>query len=109
MLKNFITLFRETFVSETNGLPGGWHVEQNSDMPQVPAFRKADHTIELLSAGNKYLPIIPDTTDVRVKMTFGIHYEDENDFGFYLCFRYNTFTGRDNTSGFTAKNWKIPS
>ncbi|MBQ6473869.1 MAG: hypothetical protein IJJ33_17915 [Victivallales bacterium] len=87
-------LYRETFSSETNGLPGGWMVEQNTDMPQVPAFRKAENSIELLSGGNKYLPVIPDTADVRVNMTFGVHYEDENDFGFYLCFRYDTFTGR---------------
>ena len=89
-----VSLYRETFASETDGLPGGWIVEQNTDMPQVPAFRKADNAIELLSGGNKYLPVIPETADSRVNMTFNIHYEDENDFGFYLCFRYDTFTGR---------------
>ena len=91
---DLVSFYRETFASETDGLPDGWIVEQNTDLPQVPAFRKADHVIELLSGGNKYLPVIPDTADVRIKMTFAIHYEDENSFGFYLCFRYDTFTGR---------------
>ena len=89
-----VPLFEETFTAETDGLPGGWYVEQNTDMPQVPAIRCGDHCIELLSAGNKFLPIIPDTSDCLVKFTASVNYEASEQFGIILCFRYDTFTGR---------------
>ena len=92
-MKKQVLLYEEHFSSETNGLPGGWHVEWNTDLPAVPAIRKDAQCIELLSGGNKYLPIIPDTTDSLVKMTFSINAELENPFGILLCFRYDTFTG----------------
>ncbi|NLF62307.1 MAG: hypothetical protein GX574_14295 [Lentisphaerae bacterium] len=89
-----VPLFRETFASETDGLPGGWQVEQNTDLPQVPAIRAGEGCIELLSGGNKYLPVIPDTADAQVRMTCSVSYEEGARFGFILCFRYDTLVGR---------------
>ena len=89
-----VPLFNETFTTETNGLPGGWHVEQNTDMPQVPAIRCGENCIELLSAGNKFIAITPDTSDSRVALTVSLNYEAAGRFGIMICFRYDAFTGR---------------
>ena len=91
--KTWISLYTETFSTETGGLPGGWHVEQNTDMPQVPAIQCGDHCVELLSAGNKFLPVIPDTDDCRVRFSVKINYAAAEQFGFTVCFRYDTFSG----------------
>lgn len=87
-------LYSETFTTSTNGLPGGWYVEQNTDMPQVPAIACGDHCVELLSAGNKFLPVIPDTADCQVKFKAKINYAAAEQFGIIVCFRYDTNTGR---------------
>lgn len=87
-------LFSDTFTTETNGLPGGWSVEQNTDMPQVPAIQCGECCVELLSAGNKYLPIIPDTADCRIDLTAKINYAAAEQFGFSICFRYDVVSKR---------------
>lgn len=92
--KELISLYRETFAIETDGLPGGWYVEQNTDMPQVPAIQCGDHCVELLSAGNKFLPVIPDTADCRVRFSAKINYAAAEQFGIIVCFGYDSFSGR---------------
>ena len=91
---SLFSLFAETFSSERGGLPGGWATEQNSDMPHVPAICCGDHCIELLSAGNKFIPIIPDTGDFHVRFSFSINYDSAEQFGIIVCFRYNMLTRR---------------
>ena len=89
-----IPLFHESFTTETDGLPGGWHVEQNTDMPDVPAIRRGEACVELLSAGNKFLPIIPDTSDFQADITMRINYDSAQQFAFLICFRYDMESGR---------------
>lgn len=89
-----IPLFHETFTTETDGLPGGWFVEQNTDMPQVPGIRRGEKCVELLSAGNKFLPVIPDTSDLQADITVSINYASAQQFAFLLCFRYDMESGR---------------
>ena len=92
-MKRLISLFNEMFSSETDGLPGGWYVERNTDLADVPAIRRGDKSVNILSAGNKFLPVIPDTADCRVKFTASITYNAAGSFSIILCFRYDTFTG----------------
>ena len=89
-----IPLFHESFTTETDGLPGGWHVEQNTDMPDVPAIRRGEACVEILSAGNKFLPIIPDTSDFQADITMRINYDSAQQFAFLICFRYDMESGR---------------
>ena len=88
--EKFSPLYSETFTTTTNGLPGGWFVEQNTDMPDVPAIACGDRCVELLSAGNKFLPVIPDTADCQVDFSVRINYAAAEHFGFMVCFRYDT-------------------
>lgn len=88
------TIFQETFDSSTDGLPGGWKVEYNSDLHEVPAIRRADQCIELLSAGNKYLPIIPPLPDFELEAQFSFSLTAGGSFGLILSFRYDEITGR---------------
>ena len=92
--KDMSLLYSETFNAPVNDLPGGWYVEQNTDMPQVPAIACGDHCVELLSAGNKFLPVIPDTADCQVDCKVKINYAAAEQFGFMVCFRYDTAAGR---------------
>ena len=41
-------LFHETFGTVSDGLPGGWYVENNSNLKAVPAIRSGENFIELL-------------------------------------------------------------
>lgn len=91
--KELFLLYKETFSTSTNGLPGGWFVEQNTDMPQVPAIQCGDKCVELLSAGNKFLPLIPDTVDCHVSFSAKVNYGAAEQFGIILCFRYDVETG----------------
>ncbi|MBR6374238.1 MAG: hypothetical protein IKS20_13750, partial [Victivallales bacterium] len=89
-----MNIFHESFDTETNGLPGGWRVECNSNLAEVPAIRLGENCIELLSAGNKYLPIIPDVQDFQVKTRLSFNYAcaecgGEGTFGVTLAFRYD--------------------
>ena len=95
-------LFHETFNTVSNGLPGGWYVENNSTLKSVPAIRSGKNYIELLSAGNKYLPVIPDVSDCTVKCTISFNFsmtknDFEGGFAFLTSFRYDTITGRGQT------------
>ncbi|MBE6406317.1 MAG: hypothetical protein E7040_09885 [Lentisphaerae bacterium] len=92
-------LFHESFETVTNGLPGGWYVENNSNLKAVPAIRKGDKCIELLSAGNKFLPVIPDVSDCTVKCVLSFDFsmtknDFEGGFAYITSFRYDTITGR---------------
>ena len=86
-------IFHESFSTETDNIPGGWYVEQNSDMPQVPALECGEKCVEFLSAGNKFIPVIPDTADCNVKFSAKVNYEAAEHFGFMVCFRYDIETG----------------
>ena len=93
------TLFYETFETATDGLPGGWYVEYNSNLKMVPAIRCGEKCIELLSAGNKFLPVIPDVADCTIKYTLSFNFsmtksDIEGGFAFITAFRYDTVTGR---------------
>ena len=95
-------LFHETFDTETDSLPGGWYVENNSNLDAVPAIRLGDGCIELLSAGNKFLPVIPDVADCTVRFSLSVNFsmtkkDQEGGFAFLLSFRYDTGTGRGQT------------
>lgn len=92
-------LFNETFETETDNLPGGWYVECNSNLKMVPAICCGENCIELLSAGNKFLPVIPDVADCKVKYTLSVNFtmtksDIEGGFAFITAFRYDTVTGR---------------
>ena len=87
-------IFQETFDSSLNGLPGGWYVERNSDLKEVPAIRRGEKCIEFLSAGNKYLPIIPDVTDFQLKSSFSFSIKAGRLFCLLISFGYDTVTGR---------------
>ena len=97
--KKFSPLYSETFTTATNGLPGGWFVEQNTDMPNVPAIACGDRCVELLSAGNKFLPVIPDTADCQVDFSVKINYAAAEQFGFMVCFRYDAAACRGTDTG----------
>ncbi len=95
-------LFHETFDTETDGLPGGWFVENNSNLKMVPAIRAGEGCIELLSAGNKFLPVIPDVADCTVRFRLSVNFsmikkDKEGGFAFLVSFRYDTVTGRGQT------------
>ena len=87
-------IFQETFESSLNDLPGAWYVERNSDLKEVPAIRRGEKCIEFLSAGNKYLPIIPDVTDFQLKSTFSFSIKAGRLFCLLISFGYDTVTGR---------------
>lgn len=89
---SFELLFREDFASECNGLPGAWSVEQQSDMPEVPAIEYGEGCIRLLSQGNKFLPVTPETADAEVDFAFAVNYEVAGRFGVILSFRYDPLT-----------------
>ena len=90
-------IFQETFDSSLNDLPGAWYVERNSDLKEVPAIRRGEKCIELLSAGNKYLPIIPDVTDFQLKSSFSFSIKAGRLFCLLISFGYDTVTGRGQT------------
>ena len=78
---DLVLLFKEDFTTDQAGLPGAWYVEQESDMPHVPAIESGEDCINFLSAGNKYVPVIPDTNDARVDFTFSVNYSH---FAFFI-------------------------
>ena len=92
-------IFHETFETLSDNLPGGWYVEYNSNLKMVPAIRSGEKCIELLSAGNKFLPVIPDVSDCKVKYTLSFNFtmtkdDFEGGFAFITAFRYDIATGR---------------
>ena len=89
-----MNIFHEAFDTETNGLPGGWRVECNSNLAEVPAICLGENCLDLLSAGNKFLPIIPEVQDFHVKTRLSFNYAcaecgGEGTFGVTLAFRYD--------------------
>ena len=103
------SLFRETFSFRTEeNLPGSWYVERNSEL-NVPAIRCGEKCIEFLSAGNKFLPVIPDVENVVVRFTASMNFEAAKSIGFTLFFHYDTFTGRGKALRFTMKDGQAPS
>ena len=102
-------LFRENFSFRTEeNLPGSWYVERNSEL-NVPAIRCGVKCIEFLSAGNKFLPVIPDTENVVVRFTSSMNFESAKSVGFTLFFHYDTFTGRGKAVRFTMIDGQAPA
>ena len=87
-------LFREDFTTQTDGLPGSWIVEQNSDIKNVPAIRSGENCIELLSAGNKYLPILPPIRSFVLRGSFFVNEKSTSTFGLIFCFGYDAESAR---------------
>ncbi len=83
-------LFKEDFDVLQEGLPANWHVERNSSMPTA-AWVGHEGAFDLLSAGNKYIPVIPDVTDVRMEIGFSVNYRVSHAFTFILLFHYDRF------------------
>ena len=90
-------IFQESFDSFLNGLPGAWYVESNSDLKEVPAIRYGEKCIEFLSAGNKYLPIIPALTDFKVECTFSFSLKAAGSLGILISFGSDPSPGRGET------------
>ena len=81
-------LFQEKFDCRHGDLPCGWFVERNSDLTASGIHRGAN-CIELLSAGNKFIPVIPDIHDSCVVFKAVVNYSMGKSFGFLVCFRYD--------------------
>lgn len=86
-------IFTEQFETEHDSLPGGWFVEYNSDVG-ISALDYQKDSLELLSAGNKYLPVIPDLSDFELDMTFSVNYSMAKRFSFLAAFHYDLKTHR---------------
>ena len=86
--KKMTVLFQEKYDCRHGDLPCGWLVERNSDLT-ASGIRRGDHCIELLAAGNKFIPVIPDMRDCTVECKVAINYSMARGFGFILCFRYD--------------------
>ncbi|MBO4303395.1 MAG: hypothetical protein J6A21_02295, partial [Lentisphaeria bacterium] len=90
-------IFQETFDSSLNSLPGAWYVERNSDLKEVPAIRRGEKCIEFLSAGNKFLPVIPQVKDFRMESSLSFSLKAARLMGILISFGYDTVTGRGQT------------
>lgn len=100
--KKWEPLFRETFLFRTGeDLPGSWYVERNSDL-NVPAIRCGEKNIEFLSAGNKFLPVIPDTENCHVRFSASMDFATAKKLAFTLFFHYDTFSGRGEALHFSV-------
>ena len=87
-------VFRETFDTRRGDLPGMWLLERNSDLAATALRYEPEKKIELLSAGNKYLPIIPNIKDFSLRFRCGINYEMAKDFAMIISFHYDMGTRR---------------
>ncbi|MBR4125393.1 MAG: hypothetical protein IKR13_04245, partial [Victivallales bacterium] len=81
-------LFRERFDCWQGEIPGGWLVERNSDLT-ASGIRRGLGCFELLSAGNKFIPVIPDLHDLCVDLKVSINYSMGKSFGLLLGFCYD--------------------
>ncbi|MBR2509931.1 MAG: hypothetical protein IKB71_09320 [Lentisphaeria bacterium] len=104
-------IFHESFSTETDNIPGGWYVEQNSNLDNVPAIRCGENCIELLSAGNKFLPIIPDvencTVNFRLSVNFTMTKNDvDGGFAFLIFFHYDLKKGQGQAVRISRNNSK---
>ena len=86
-------LFQERFDCRHGDLPCGWIVERNSDLT-ASGIRRGQACIELLSAGNKFIPVTPDMHDCAVDFKVGVNYLMGKSFGFLICFRYDAHLRR---------------
>ncbi|MBO4512969.1 MAG: hypothetical protein J5746_09390, partial [Victivallales bacterium] len=69
-------------------MPANWVIEDNTGI-LADAIRCGDGCIELLSAGNKFLPIMPDVADFELAMVADVNFEMAGKFGIILSFRYD--------------------
>ncbi len=84
-------LFSEAFEIKKDGMPGGWLVEKNSDLP-ISAVESGDRSIGLLSPGNKYIPVIPSVSDAEMRLTASFNFEMARHFDLIISFRYDIST-----------------
>ena len=83
-------LFEEEFNVLQGTLPANWHVEKNTGLPTT-AWVGHEGSFDLLSAGNKYIPVIPDVNDVSMEIGFSVNYRVAHAFEFMLIFHYDLF------------------
>ncbi|MBO4345832.1 MAG: hypothetical protein J5833_08745 [Victivallales bacterium] len=83
-------LFEEDFDVLQGTLPANWHVERNSNLP-ITAWVGHEGSFDLLSAGNKYIPVIPDIADFSLEMGFSVNYSVADEFKIILTFHYDMF------------------
>ncbi len=81
-------LFVETFEVKKDGMPGGWLVEKNSDLP-FSAVECGEGRMSLLSPGNKYIPVTPDVVDAELRMTVSFNFDIASRFELIVSFRYD--------------------
>ena len=86
-------IFCEGFETRNGDIPSGWFVEKNSDL-DIDAIEYSDRSLSLLSAGNKFIPVIPDISDFELKMTVGINFHTAGRFGIIISFRYDIKSGK---------------
>ncbi|MDD5707321.1 MAG: hypothetical protein PHR35_15465 [Kiritimatiellae bacterium] len=82
------TIFSETFALSREGVPGAWDLEHDSGM-NVSAVKCYDDRFEILSGGNKFLPVIPDIFDFELKAKFAVNCTMAGTFRILLSFRYD--------------------
>ncbi|MBQ7178790.1 MAG: hypothetical protein IJS08_15345 [Victivallales bacterium] len=81
-------IFKENFGCRSGALPANWVIEDNTGI-LADAIRCGEGCIELLSAGNKFLPIMPDVADFELAMVADVNFEMAGKFGIILSFRYD--------------------
>ncbi|MBO4345942.1 MAG: hypothetical protein J5833_09300, partial [Victivallales bacterium] len=83
-------MFDEDFNVLDGKLPANWFVERNSSLP-ITAWEGHEGSFDLLSAGNKYIPVIPDVADFRIDMLCSANYKVAGEFSFTLTFHYDMY------------------
>ena len=84
-------IFHSDFRVKQGTIPAGWLVEYNSDL-RISALECGTDYFNLLSPGNKYIPMAPDLSDADLLMTFGVNYAMSKRFDLLVCFRYDLET-----------------
>lgn len=82
-------IFKEDFACKRGDLPANWVVEDNTGI-LTDAIRCGDRSIELLSAGNKIIPIMPEVANFELTMKASVNFELAGKFGIIISFRYHT-------------------
>lgn len=104
-------IFHETFSTKHGALPGGWFVERNSDLVNAPAIRNGENCIELLSRGNKFVPVTPDLENCSVSFRLSFNYsmtksDVDGGFAFLVFFRYDLKKGHGQAVRIRRNNQK---
>lgn len=86
-------LFSEDFSVKKNKLPGNWSIEWSSDL-RIPAAECGGGFLELLSPGNKYIPVTPSVKEAKVGMRVGFNPDAGGGFEGIVSFRYDVFKRR---------------